>query len=107
MTVALTYSDLEMSRVDAQLGRDRELLVVLPTAQAQILIALIESIRGLSKRTSVLVCVRLLCRGLWATSRAVLFHGKLMNLSRVLVYASGGATWQSTSGGDTEFRFLR
>jgi hypothetical protein len=107
MTASLTYSDLEMPRVDAQLERDRELLVVLPSRRAQVLIALIESSRGLTQRPSVAVRARLLVRGLWATFRATLFHGKLMNLSRVLVYASSSATWRSVANGDIEFRFSR
>jgi hypothetical protein len=107
MTAALTYSDLEMSRVDVQLEKDCELLVVLPIQRAQILISLIESSRGLTQRPSVPARVRLLFRGLWATFSAMLFHGKLMNLSRVLVYASGSATWKPASSGDIEFKFSR
>jgi hypothetical protein len=83
MATALTYPDLEMSKVDAQLQRDGELAVVLSPARAQLLIALIEVSRELTRhpKPRVHTRLRLMLRGLWATFRAGLFHGRLMDLA--------------------------
>jgi hypothetical protein len=107
MANALSYSELEMSRVDAQLQRDGELRIVLSPKQAAILAALIESTRGLTRGPPILQRLRFMLSGLWATLRAVIFHGRLMDLSRVLVYCSATATWRSTDNGQVEFRFTR
>jgi hypothetical protein len=107
MATAFTYSDLEMSRVDAELQRNRELLVVLSPDQARILIGLIEASRGLAQRLPLLARLRLLLSGLCATFRATLFHARLLDLSRVLVYFSASATWSIRSDGQFEFRFAR
>jgi len=107
MATALDYSQLEMSQVDAQLQRDGELLVVLSLERAAILISLIEASRGLPRRPPLLERLRLMFSGLWATVRAAVFHGRLMDLSRVLVYSSAKATWRTRDDGQIEFRFSR
>jgi hypothetical protein len=107
VTEALHYSELEMSKVDAQLQRDGELLVILSPQRAKILIALIEASRGLTRHPPIIARLRLLSSGLWATLRAVLFHGRLMDLSRVLVYFSASAICRARDDGHVEFRFSR
>jgi len=109
MATMLTYPDLEMSKVDAQLKRDGELFVVLSPARAGLLIALVEASRGLTQRPKppVPARLRLMFGGLWATLRAGLFHGRLMDLSRILVYFSASATWRAREDGQVEFKFSR
>src|SRR5712692_7209827 len=97
MAAALTYADLEMSRVDAELNAQHEVLILLPTRRAHALISLIESIRDLQRGSSFLARVGLMLRGLFATARALIFHYRLMELVRVLVYCARDATWHAAT----------
>jgi|SRR6266508_1305945 len=107
MAAALTYADLEMSRVDAQLNEQHEVLILLPPRRARALISLIESTRDLQCGSSFLARVGPMFRGLFATARALLFHHRLMELVRALVYCARNATWQTSTDGNVLFRFTR
>ena len=105
MAGALTYADLEMSRVDAELNEQRELLILLPPRRARALISLIESTRDLQRRSSFFARLGPMARGLFATARALIFHYRLLELVRVLVYRSRSATWHASTDGNVLFRF--
>lgn len=107
MAGALTYADLEMSRVDAQLNEKRELLILLPPRRARALIALIESTRDLQRGSSLPARLGPMVRGLFATARALLFHYRLLELVRVVVDRSQSATWHANADGNVLFRFTQ
>jgi hypothetical protein len=100
----LTYADLDMSRVDAHLRARRELLIVLSPEHANVLASLIENTRQLQRATSFLTRVGPGMRALRSTFSALLFHGKLMELSRAIVDFSGKTNWQSLDDGQVLFR---
>jgi hypothetical protein len=102
---ALTYADLEMSRVDAHLKSGRELLVVLPSHHAKVLVSLIENTRQLQRGASFSARIGPMWRGLYATFRALLFHRRLLELARVFVDFAQTASWQTVEGGQVLFRF--
>ena len=102
---ALKYADLEMSRVDARLKDQRELLILLPPQRARVLVALIESTRDVQRGSSFFARLGPMCRGLYAVFRALIFHRRLAELVRVLVYYSSKATWHAVEDGQILFRF--
>ena len=104
---AFTYADLEMSRVDAHLNGEQELFVLLPARHAEALVSLIETVRQLQATRSLFARLGLGLRGLYATAKALVFHRRLFELSRVLVCHSANATWRASENGQVLFRFAR
>lgn len=107
MTGALTYADLQMSQIDARLNEQREVLILLPPRRARALIALIESTRDLQRGSSFVARLGPMIRGLYATARALIFHYRLLELVRLLVYRSRSATWHASADGNILFRFTQ
>jgi hypothetical protein len=107
MAAALKYEDLRMSQVDARLDEQRELLILLPPRHARVLVSLIESTRDVQRGASFLARLSPMCRSLYSIGRALVFHYRLLDLVRVLVYCSKSATWNATPDGDVLFRFTR
>ena len=107
----LTYTDLDMSRVDAQLSERGELALLLDPNRARLLITMIESARGVSHRSGTRPSrgkrLALAIHGAFAAFWAAFFHRRLLALSRALVYFSAHASWTSRADGRFEFRFLR
>jgi len=107
MTPTFGYDELEMSRVDAQLQEHRELLIALPPERASVLIGLIEGLRALLRSPAPFHRLRLLGPLLYACLRVIVFHRRLGELARVIVYFSANATWTVDRDGQYIFRFSR
>ncbi len=104
---AFTYSELELSRVDAELASAGAVTVVLSARTGRVLVGLVEAARIETSQSGILRRAHRVLRGLWSVVVAVSFHGRLFGLSRAIVQCSANTTWRRRSDGQWEFLFSR